>query len=127
MAFTRIGLNRRVLGDSAEEVAARFLRAQGFTIVLRNYRRRAGELDIIARTGDVLVIAEVRTRSKLTHGGAAASVGTRKQRRIVRASLQLLQQRRDLAELRARFDVLVVHEACGSQPRVEWIQNAFSA
>lgn len=127
MASAKIRLDRRALGEAAEEVAARFLQGQGLTIVLRNYRRRSGELDIVARTRDVLVIAEVRTRSSPSHGGAAASVGVHKQRRILRASLQLLQRRRDLARLRARFDVLVVHEAGGSEPRIEWIRNAFGA
>ena len=115
------------IGFAAEEAATVFLRGQGLTIVLRNFRRRLGELDIIARIEDVLVIAEVRTRSGRRHGGAAASVGARKQRRLVRAAAQLLQRRKDLAQLRVRFDELVVHDACGPQPRIEWIQHAFTA
>lgn len=127
MRSNTIDRSTQQIGFAAEEAAALFLRAEGFTIVLRNFRRRLGELDIIARAQDVLIIAEVRTRSGLTHGGAAASVGLRKQRRVVRAAAQLLQRRKDLAQLRVRFDVLVVHDACGPQPRIEWIQHAFSA
>ena len=60
--------------------------------------------------GDVLVIAEVRTRATDRYGGAAASVDPRKQQRLIRAASQLLQQRKDLSQLRVRFDVLVVSE-----------------
>jgi putative endonuclease len=115
------------IGRAAENAATLFLKAQGLTIVLRNFRRRVGEIDVIARTRDVLVIAEVRTRSGTVYGGAAASVGVSKQRRIVRAASQLLQQRRDLAALRVRFDVIVVHDPTGEKPRVDWIQHAFVA
>src|SRR5439155_10913917 len=65
-------------GRRAEELAADFLRSQGFEILERNYRRRLGELDIIAERAGVLVIAELRTRSSTAFGGAAASVDRRK-------------------------------------------------
>ena len=117
---------KQLIGQAAETIAAHFLRAQGLEILERNYLRRLGELDIVARQGDVLVIIEVRTRSDTRFGGAAASVGRSKQRRVVRAAKQLLQQRRDLAGLPARFDVLVVHEPECKNQRVQWIQHAFS-
>jgi putative endonuclease len=103
-----------------------FLRAQGLEILECNFLRRLGELDIVARDGDVLIIAEVRTRSSDRFGGAAASVDPRKQMRLIRAAHQLLQQRRELARLRVRFDVLTVAEVGGDAPRVEWIRHAFS-
>jgi len=118
---------RQQSGQRAEELAAQFLRAAGCEILLRNYRRRLGELDIIARVGDVLVVAEVRTRASDVWGGAAASVTRAKQRRIVRATSQLLQQRADLARLPVRFDVVVVSDPYGAAPRIEWIRHAFEA
>jgi putative endonuclease len=114
-------------GRAAETIAAAFLVSQGLSILLRNYRRRAGELDIVARDQKTLIIAEVRTRSSNTFGGAAASVGFRKQSRLIRAAAQLLQQRKDLAALRVRFDVVIVHNAGSQVPRVEWIKSAFAA
>ena len=72
--FVRTPVDRRVLGNEAERIAAQFFAAQGLTLVARNFRRRLGELDLIARCGDVLVIAEVRTRSSNAYGGAAASI-----------------------------------------------------
>ena len=118
---------RQQSGRRAEELAAAFLRAAGAEILARNYRRRLGELDIIARVANVLVVAEVRTRASNNFGGAAASVTRAKQRRITRAASQLLQQRADLARLPVRFDVVVVTDPHGAAPAVEWIQHAFEA
>ena len=120
-------MDRAVLGRSAEEIAADFLAEQGLTVLLRNYRRRSGELDLVAQDGDVLVVAEVRTRSTEEFGGAAASVDGWKQHKIVRATTQLLQARKELARLRVRFDVVVVRGADGPRPTVEWLKHAFEA
>jgi len=116
---------KQLIGQAAENIAADFLRAQGLDILERNYLRRMGELDIVARDRDVLVIAEVRTRSSDRYGGAAASVDSRKQQRLIRTASQLLQQRKDLAQLRVRFDVVVVSEMEAGCGRVEWIRHAF--
>lgn len=118
---------RQETGRRAEELAAQFLRAQGLQILQRNYRRRLGELDIVARGPDVLVVAEVRSRASDAFGGAAASVGWRKRQRITRAALALLQQRRELACLPVRFDVLIVRDPLGPTPRIEWLRHAFEA
>lgn len=124
--------HQQLIGQRAEDIAAEFLQARGLVIVERNYQRRLGELDIIARDGDVLVIAEVRCRASNRFGGATASVDGRKQQRLVRAAAQLLQQRRDFSHLRVRFDVISVSEAAATapgsapgQPKVEWLQHAF--
>jgi putative endonuclease len=118
---------RQQSGRRAEELAADFLRAAGCEILECNYRRRLGELDIIARSAGVLIVAEVRTRASDEFGGAAASITRAKQRRITRAANQLLQQRAELSRLPVRFDVLVVSNPEGRAPRVEWIKHAFEA
>jgi len=118
---------RQRSGQRAEELAAAYLRAAGCEIIVCNYRRRLGELDIVARSGGVLVVAEVRTRANDSYGGAAASVTRSKQRRITRAAAQLLQQRAELARLPVRFDVLVVTDPLGEAPAIEWIRHAFDA
>jgi putative endonuclease len=113
--------DRAAIGRAAEDLAVRFLEDQGLRILLRNYRKRFGELDIVALDGDVLVIAEVRMRASDEFGGAAASVDGWKQRKIVRTAQMLLQERNDLARLRARFDVIVVQ---GED--IDWIRSAFT-
>lgn len=119
---------RQRIGQRAEDAAASYLQARGALVVLRNFRCRCGELDIVARVGErELAIVEVRTRSSSAYGGAAASIDAAKRRRLIRAASWLLKQRKDLARLRARFDVIVVSDPCGDSPRVEWIKHAFSA
>jgi putative endonuclease len=118
---------RQKIGLWAEDAAVAYLRAQGAQVLLRNYRCRCGELDIVARLGlEELAIIEVRTRASEAYGGAAASVDAAKRQRLIRAAQWLLQQRRDLARLRVRFDVIVVSRPQADAPRIAWIKHAFS-
>src|SRR5580658_7113326 len=117
----------QLLGARAEQIALDYLKGRGLTILERNYRRRLGEIDLVALDHGVLVIAEVRTRSSEAYGGAAASVGRLKQRRIIRAAAQLLQQHRDYAALPVRFDVLIVNSPQSAAPEVHWLRHAFEA
>lgn len=110
-------------GAREEDLALRYLEAQGLTLVGRNLRARGGELDLVMRDGDTLVIAEVRKRSHLAFGSGAESVDARKQARIVNAARALLAQRPELARLPARFDVVALDAA----DRIDWIQAAFDA
>jgi putative endonuclease len=115
-------MDRRQTGASAENSAAAFLEAQGFQIVARNYLRRLGELDVVARDGDLLVVAEVRTRASDRYGGAAASIGRAKQRRISITAALFLDGHPELRHCRVRFDVIVVRDG-----RIEWLRHAFDA
>jgi|SRR5580698_8944478 putative endonuclease len=114
-------------GARAEQIALQYLQGRGLTILERNYRRRLGEIDLVALDRGVLVIAEVRTRSREDFGGAAASIGRLKQRRIIRAASQLLQQHRDYAALPVRFDVLIISGLQSKVPQVNWLRHAFEA
>lgn len=118
--------DRQALGRSAEDLAAAHLQAAGAQIMLRNFRRRTGELDLVAKHEGTLLIVEVRLRSREDYGGAAASVDAAKRRRIVRTAQQLLQSRREFAHWPVRFDVLVVTPTAAPW-RVEWIRHAFEA
>jgi len=104
--------------------AALLLQQAGLTVLARNFRCRGGELDIIARSARLLIIAEVRLRSQAAFGGAAASIDAAKRRRIVRATRYLLRCRPQLALLPVRFDVLLLRTPDGP---VEWVQGAFEA
>ena len=102
---TRTGRQR--LGDAGEEAAARFLVAQGFTIVARNHRTRRGEVDLIAEKGELLVFAEVRTRATEAFGTPEQTVDARKQARVVAAARDFLARWRG-PERAIRFDVIAV-------------------
>jgi putative endonuclease len=107
-------------GGDAEERAARFLAHRGLAIVMRNYRTRAGEIDLIAREGETLVFVEVRMRSSDRFGGALASITPRKRRRIVAAARQFLMRVPRVPP--CRFDVVAIDYG---EP--EWIRGAFDA
>jgi putative endonuclease len=121
-ANRRAALERRRLGSAAEERAARLLRLAGYDILARNFRCRMGELDIVARRGTLLVIAEVRLRRSERFGGPGASITAAKRARIVRAARFLLATRPRLAALAVRFDTLLLHSCAGP---IEWIEGAF--
>lgn len=108
-------------GFDAEARAARLLEAQGVRVVDRNVRFRGGEIDLVARDGDTWVFVEVRARAGSGWGGAAASVGPHKQRRVVMAAqLYLLRRFGERGWPPCRFDV-VAFEA--GDPH--WIRGAF--
>ncbi len=113
-------MDRRATGTQAENTACAFLESQGLSIVTRNFLRRVGELDIVARVDDLLVVVEVRTRASDRYGGAAASIGRDKQRRIILTTQLLLQRYPSLKRCRVRFDVVIVKDG-----RVEWLKRAF--
>jgi putative endonuclease len=111
-------------GDAGEDEALAFLQARGLRLLQRNYRtpgRGGGEIDLIMQSPDgTVVFVEVRKRSRSDFGGAAATVGHVKQRRIVFAARHYLLNWRQLPP--ARFDVVAL-DATGPQ----WLQAAFDA
>lgn len=111
-------------GDAAEALALAHLTRAGLRLVARNYRtpgRGGGEVDLILRDTDgTLVFAEVRQRASARFGGAAASVGAAKRRRIVFAARHFLM--RLPAPPPCRFDVVAVEGTA-----IEWLKAAFDA
>lgn len=78
--------HNRARGNSAEECAAAWLAQNGYTLVERNVRTAAGELDVVARDGDTLCFVEVKARAGVQYGLAIEAVDRRKQRKIARAA-----------------------------------------
>lgn len=111
-------------GDSAEEAALHYLQQRGLRLLCRNYRtpgRGGGEIDLIMRALDgTVVFVEVRQRRNASHGGAAASIGGIKQRRIVFAARHYLLRMRTTPP--CRFDVVLLEG-----DRIEWLPAAFDA
>ena len=111
-------------GDAAEDLALRHLLSAGLRLVTRNYRtpgRGGGEIDLVMRDADgTLVFVEVRSRRAGAHGGAAASIGGVKRRRIVLAARHYLM--RLGAPPPCRFDVVVIDAG-----NLQWLRAAFDA
>lgn len=116
----------RSVGQRGEDAAARFLEERGLRLLERNYRCRGGEVDLVMLEERTLVLVEVRLRSSADFGGAAASVGPRKQRRFALAARHLLMTRPAYRDLPMRFDVVALQGGADG-PRVEWIRDAFRA
>lgn len=112
------------MGQAAEDHALAHLAAAGLALVERNYRtpgRGGGEIDLIMRERDgTLVFVEVRSRCGAGFGGAAGSIGTTKQRRIILAARHYLM--RWPAPPPCRFDAVLIE-----QDRVQWLRAAFEA
>ena len=108
---------RQQQGRAGEQAALRFLQGHGLRFVQANFLCKGGEIDLIMRDGDTLVFVEVRERADLDHGGAAASIGPRKIRRIIHAAQTYLQATDQLPA--CRIDVVAIDGG-----ELEWLQNA---
>ena len=112
------------VGERGESIAAAYLRGQKFVIVERNFRCKAGEVDIIARDGKVYVFVEVKTRRTLSFGPPQLAVTPFKQRQISKAALTWLAKKR-LVDAGARFDVIAILLRDHAVPQIEHFRNAF--
>ncbi len=118
------GTDNLTLGARGEAIAVAYLKGQKYTVVERNFRCKAGEVDIVARDGATFVFVEVKTRRTLSFGPPQASVTPFKQRQISTAALVWLAKRR-LQEANARFDVIAILLRDHTVPAIEHIRNAF--
>lgn len=114
---------RGELGRRGEAVAEEFLRTLSYTIVARNYRCRAGEIDLVALDGPILVFVEVRSRTGSAYGTPLESVDGRKQARVGRVARQFCAMRGWL-DRDARFDVVGIRFD-DEPPAVEHVRGAF--
>ncbi|HZQ61124.1 MAG TPA: YraN family protein [Casimicrobiaceae bacterium] len=114
---------RGARGNAAERMAERFLAGHGVVTIARNFRTRRGEIDLIARDGGTLVFVEVRLRARNDYGGAAASITTAKQQRLVAAASQYLATWRG-ALPSCRFDAVLLDAL--DPTRIEWLQDVIT-
>ncbi len=121
-------LTTKAVGDSGEELALRFLLKNGLQLIARNFKtpgRGGGEVDLIMRAADsTLVFVEVRQRKSASHGGAAASIGTQKKRRIIYAAQHYISHLVRMPP--CRFDVIALHGE-GAEAKIDWLVAAFDA
>ncbi len=93
-------------GHAAERRCALLLRCMGWRIPARRYRTPVGEIDLIAKRGNIVAAIEIKARRTLT--GALEAVTPRQQRRIERAAAAFLSQHPKWSNLGFRFDVMAV-------------------
>ena len=113
------------LGESGERTAARSLKRAGYRIIHRNYRCRAGEIDLIAADGDTVVFVEVKTRRSDEAADPEVNITYAKRRQIIRAAKYFLMEK-SAQDRPCRFDVVAVVQPDDGKPAVEHFINAFS-
>ena len=116
---------RDALGDRGENVAAHYLRKNGFKIIVRNFRCEVGEIDIIARDGKTLVFVEVKTRA-YDDPQPEDQVNFDKQQQLTKVA-KLYLGRYGVPQPAARFDVVAIVWPMGREPQVRHVRDSFEA
>jgi len=119
-------VRNRGLGDRGEELAARFLRARGYRILARNFRCPRGEIDLIARDGEIVVFVEIKGRSGDRFGSPLEAVTAVKRRRLERAAERYLGVS-SLRLARTRFDVVGIRWTSDGDGDCTLVRDAFRA
>jgi putative endonuclease len=112
------------LGEIGENLACQELERRGYSVVARRYRRRGGEIDIIALDGATLVFVEVKARAGRDYGLAAESVTAIKRRRLTAVALDYV-VRHHVHNCPCRFDVVAI-QLTDEGAEIELFQNAFA-
>jgi len=121
-------LRRRLLagdhGRVGEDLAHRYLRKHGCTIVARRYRPSSGggEIDVVAWHGGALVFVEVKTRASTEFGAPERAVDGEKQVYLTRAGRDYA-RRAGVEWGKVRFDIVSI--VLTKPPEIEWIREAF--
>jgi putative endonuclease len=115
--FLRPRTAKQRIGQSGEDDALAYLQQQDLTLVERNFLCKGGEIDLVMQHKDVLVFVEVRKRADNKHGGAAASITSAKQKRLIAAAQHYLQRYK--MPPACRFDVIAI-----DGEEIVWLKNA---
>ncbi len=112
------------MGRLGERIACRYLMRQGFDLLARRYRTRAGEIDLIAFEGELLVFVEVKTRASTEYGDPFEFVDWQKQQKFRRAAEEFVAHH-DLGHYAYRFDIVAVVAPGTGSEEVDLYRNAF--
>ena len=110
-------------GEKSENLAAWYLRENGYKIIEQNYRNRIGEIDIIALDKKTIVFVEVKSRRSIRYGSPKWAVTPQKQRKISMVALYYLKATKQI-DAKARFDVVAI-TSNRDVPQIEIVKNAF--
>ena len=112
------------LGRQGEALACQYLSRQGYRVIVRNYRTKLGEIDIIAEEQGTLVFVEVKTRRGHQCGHPFEAVTPAKCRQISKVALEYLAETGREGQS-ARFDVVAISFSGEAAPVIELVKNAF--
>jgi putative endonuclease len=118
----------RKVGNTAENIAKKFLQKNQLKLVEANYLSKFGEIDLImldtSSNNEILVFIEVRFRTSDNFTTSVESIDINKQKKIIKTAQIFLQQNPKYADNICRFDAVGVENSLKS-PTINWIQNAF--
>lgn len=113
----------RDLGNYGEELIANHLIKDGYSIISRNFHKRGGEIDIIAKKGEVLAFVEVKLRQDIYFNNSEIIVRS-KMRKIIQTAKIFLSENKFVDHI-IRFDVAIVEKIDGKY-QINYIENAFN-
>jgi len=117
-------MQRKLLGNESELLAAKFLESKQYRILDKNVRCSLGEIDIVALDRGVVVFVEVRSSMAGSFGHPKESVTLKKRQTLSKVAVWYL-KRKGWLERSARFDVVTVMPEPSGTPKVEHYENAF--
>ena len=112
------------IGSEAERFARTFLEQQGLTFIMKNYRCRTGEIDLVMQDDDELVFVEVKYRSKSQHGSAVEFFHASKKRKFESAVMHYMQEKGfNPSIVPHRIDVVGIEGKGQQQQNVTWLKS----
>ena len=115
-------MNSLKIGTNGERAACRYLKESGYKIIKRNYRKKYGEIDIIAKRGDVLSFVEVKTRESKDFGLACEAVNKSKQEKIIKTAQTYILE--NDVDMDYSIDIIEVYHKAGKIEKIEHLENA---
>jgi len=116
--------NNKKIGGFGEKLATEFIKELGYEIIIKNYVYRKGEIDIIAKDGELLVFIEVKYRKNLEFGRPELQITKSKQHQIKKVALGYIYEH-DIKDTQCRFDVIAILHLPETDPEINHIINAF--
>ena len=119
-------LYRTKTGRQGEGFVAEALQAKGWTICARNWRKREGEIDIIALDGEVLVFVEVKNWPGGQFDDLERVINAAKRRRMISVAELYIAENPEHSCRLVRFDVVFIGISDGAEQGMEHIEGAFT-
>ena len=117
-------MSKRNTGKRGEDLACDLLVKKGYQLVQRNYTYGKGEIDIIAKDGEILVFVEVKSRYNLEYGPPELGITKNKQRQVRRIAEAYLHEK-EIIDTDCRVDVVAILFRGKEPPKINHIINAF--
>lgn len=114
---------RKKLGSEAERITAEYLEGQGLKVLERNHRNKIGELDIVAKDGDIFIIVEVKAKTGTGAGSPEEMINYYKQKKLINTAKAYFMLK-GIENPNWRIDVVAVDFDIFGDHKINWLQSA---